>query len=97
MSQIKWDTTDGLEILTGWDRPLGHHFLLVERRVVLMDGSTDYETVYSADAWAGCSAAEVLGVLTRLGVRPPPDLLPLLHAHREANLGNEIVDYGVIP
>ena len=32
MTQRKWDTTDGWEVLTGWDRPLQHFFVNIDRQ-----------------------------------------------------------------
>jgi hypothetical protein len=31
MSQYLWDTTDGWSVLVGWDRPLQHFFVSIDR------------------------------------------------------------------
>jgi len=31
MTQRKWQTTDGWDVLTGWDRPLQHFFVNIDR------------------------------------------------------------------
>jgi hypothetical protein len=31
MTQYKWPTTDGWEVLVGWDRPLQHFFVNIDR------------------------------------------------------------------
>lgn len=31
MSQYKWDTLDGWSVLCGWDRPLSHFFVNIDR------------------------------------------------------------------
>jgi hypothetical protein len=39
MTQRKWTTTDGWNVLTGWDRPLQHFFVSIDRECVRCDGN----------------------------------------------------------
>jgi len=39
MTQRKWETTDGWEVLTGWDRPLQHFFVNIDRQCTGCQGS----------------------------------------------------------
>jgi hypothetical protein len=38
MTQRKWQTTDGWDVLTGWDRPLQHFFVNIDRPCRNCDG-----------------------------------------------------------
>jgi hypothetical protein len=38
MTQRKWTTTDGWSVLTGWDRPLQHFFVSIDRECGGCDG-----------------------------------------------------------
>lgn len=39
MTQRKWQTEDGWDVLTGWDRPLSHFFVDIERTCVKCNGN----------------------------------------------------------
>ena len=39
MTQRKWQTLDGWEVLTGWDRPLQHFFVNIDRTCIHCDGA----------------------------------------------------------
>lgn len=39
MTQRKWKTTDGWDVLTGWDRPLQHFFVTINRECRRCDGT----------------------------------------------------------
>lgn len=39
MTQRKWTTTDGWEVLTGWDRPLQHFFVNIDRECIACQGA----------------------------------------------------------
>jgi hypothetical protein len=39
MTQRKWQTVDGWEVLTGWDRPLQHFFVNIDRECRGCDGT----------------------------------------------------------
>jgi hypothetical protein len=41
MTQRKWTTTDGWQVLTGWDRPLQHFFVNIDRECTGCDGDGD--------------------------------------------------------
>lgn len=44
MTQHRWQTTDGFEVLAGWDRPLQHYFFQVSRRCPSCAGTGETET-----------------------------------------------------
>ena len=44
MTQHKWNTTDGFEVLAGWDRPLQHYFLQISRTCSGCHGEGETET-----------------------------------------------------
>ena len=39
MTQRKWQTLDGWEVLTRWDRPLQHFFVNIDRKCTNCDGN----------------------------------------------------------
>jgi len=38
MTQRKWETTDGWSVLAGWDRPLHHFFVSIDRQCRACNG-----------------------------------------------------------
>ena len=39
MTQRKWQTLDGWDVLCGWDRPLSHFFVNIDRKCTNCDGN----------------------------------------------------------
>ena len=44
MTQHRWKTTDGFEVMTGWDRPLQHYFFQISRLCPSCQGTGETET-----------------------------------------------------
>jgi len=44
MTQHRWQTTDGFEVLAGWDRPLQHYFFQISRLCPSCVGTGETET-----------------------------------------------------
>ena len=43
MTQRKWTTTDGWEVLTGWDRPLQYFFVSIDRTCRACNGAGEVD------------------------------------------------------
>jgi len=44
MTQHNWRTTDGFEVLAGWDKPLQHYFVSISRNCPSCKGDGETET-----------------------------------------------------
>jgi len=44
MTQHRWNTQDGFEVMSGWDRPLQHFFFQISRRCPSCAGGGESET-----------------------------------------------------
>lgn len=44
MTQHRWKTTDGFDVMTGWDRPLQHYFFQISRLCPSCQGEGETET-----------------------------------------------------
>lgn len=87
MSQHKF-TRGAYTVITGWDRPLAHCFLVVYL-------GTRHRPVYSNlnEPSGGLTVDEVGARLATLNIAPPPQLLANLAADKAANVGNVVVSY----
>ncbi len=54
MTQRKWDTHDGWNVLTGWDRPLQHFFVTIDRECRQCGGSGDFGEEQPTGACSVC-------------------------------------------
>lgn len=97
MSQRTFTQGD-FDVFVGWDRPLQHFFLVVERHGA-SDEAKDQGYAFSnlrdmpRDRLGGMTLDEVRGVLKRLDIQPPPTLYDDLERDRLANAGNTRFDY----
>lgn len=89
MSQISFDTTlngNPVQVVTGWDRPLGYAHLTVYDR----DGEVVYCNLDEPDCFKQ-RAGDVLARLDSLSVPYPAELQTKLYAHQSADAGNVVV------
>lgn len=97
MSQhyLKARTNEGIEVLvtTGWDRPLGYFFLVVEP----LDG--DHEPLYSNlyDPIGGFNQRDNFDYyqnkLKDMGIELPVEMVTDLNADKASDIGNKVVDW----
>lgn len=88
MSQRKF-TSDGLAVLTGFNRRLRYFFLVVERQDCTVFSNLDLPN-------PAMQISQIQSVLTGLGVTAPPSLFTDLEEDRKGNIGNYIHDYGEV-
>ncbi|MDL2342861.1 hypothetical protein QOL99_01730 [Deinococcus sp. MIMF12] len=83
----------------GWDRPLGHHYLNIERENApeeedaLLYSSLYDRTLFSPERgrlMAGLTTEELAAKLTEHGIRPPDGFLQALEDDARKNVGNAI-------
>jgi hypothetical protein len=89
VSVITWRTPAGLEVRTGWDRPLGCHHLTVRRAGAVEVTNLTYPG-------GRMTAREVVLALDGRGIPRPIDLLEVLDAHRARDAGNDLYALGTI-
>ncbi|MPY67979.1 hypothetical protein F8S09_15060 [Deinococcus sp. SDU3-2] len=82
----------------GWDRPLGHHYLNIEREdaseedALLYSSLTD-RALYNPERgrlMAGLTVEELAAKLTEHGITPPDGFLTALEEDARKNVGNAI-------
>lgn len=61
MTQRKWTTTDGWEVLTGWDRPLSHFFVNIDRECTGCDGNGGVNDGQAGEEDRDCTTCEGSG------------------------------------
>jgi hypothetical protein len=61
MTQRKWRTTDGWEILCGWDRPLSHFFVNIDRECTGCDGNGGVNDGQAGEEDRDCTTCEGSG------------------------------------
>lgn len=94
MTQRKWKTTDGWEVLTGWDRPLQHYFLTISRKAP--DGENEYlfdnldDKTGLTDPLGGMTQAQIFRALNKCLTEWPRQLMAVLGNDHAQNLGNVI-------
>jgi len=60
MTQYMWSTTDGWNVLVGWDRPLQHFFATIDRKCRKCDGNGGFgEEPNDADMCPVCNGEGV--------------------------------------
>jgi hypothetical protein len=87
------------QIMTGYDRPLRHFFLLVEDPAGADAGRDRYLYSYLADPEAdrgGLTLAQVRARLAQLGIPEPSTLATDLAADQVNQTGNVVHDYGAV-
>lgn len=64
MTQRKWKTLDGWEVLCGWDRPLQHFFVNIDRQCGGCDGTGDVTDGFGGtpDYPRDCTTCEGTGI-----------------------------------
>lgn len=97
MSQRTWKTETGVEVLTGWDRPLQHFFLTI------IDGETedgeDNILFCNLDHYpfpGGMTLKQVKEKLYEFDIPRPVELLSDLSHDQAINAGNVLKNYGVV-
>lgn len=96
-------------VLTGWDRPLQHHFCVItdpeaEAPAEAGDEEADasslvYSNLQDPDLFptqGGMTVEQVAAVLARHHITPPATLLDDLRLDAIENAGNVVVDYGSV-
>lgn len=92
---------DGQKLLVdaGWDRPLGHHYLNIEREDApqeehaLLYSSLYDRTLFAPERgrlMAGLTVEELAAKLTAHGITPPDGFLEALEDDARNNVGNAI-------
>lgn len=95
----------GVRVLVdaGWDRPLGYHYLNVERLDVGMESEERlvYASLYDPELFGrergqlrgGMSVAEVEAKLAALGVVVPAGMVEALREDQRLNVGNAVREW----
>lgn len=88
----------------GWDRPMGHFFLVIPKPVELLDTDPDadddgefdgdflYSNLYERNPF-GLDLDYFRGVLHRLGITLPESMYVEVLADRRNNVGNRLVTH----
>lgn len=93
-TQTDHNPTPGpVNILCGWDRPLQHHFLLIEDMSI--EAKQQEYPVYLFDnlmerRMGSMDVADVMDTLAQFGVMAPNGLREALHENQLRNVGNEV-------
>jgi len=97
MSQRTWRTKSGVEIMTGWDRPLGYFFLTIIDGV---DKDGEDNTVFcNLDKYpfpGGMTVIQVEKELNERNIKYPASMFNDLHGDMRRDVGNLSKDYGVL-
>ncbi|MGO3768197.1 hypothetical protein ACT3T8_16050 [Halomonas sp. AOP1-B1-8] len=92
-------TDDGsmVQVLAGWDRPLGNFFLVVESLSELEDSEAHFIYTNLDDPEGGLSQRETFayynGVLENLGIQLPAAMVEALEEDRELDRGNHVQNW----
>jgi len=97
MSQRKWNTEEGFEVLTGWDDPLRCFFLTISNGVD-RDGETIVEfSNFDENLFpAGLTTGEIKEELESRNIEYPQSLLKDLQRDRKRLQKDYFMDYGVL-
>lgn len=97
MSQHYFHTTrqgEAITVLLGWDRPLGHFFLVVERQDP-RPGQDDYLYLNLEEPGAfDLELDHFKAKLDELGIAVPCAMFEQVTLDRERRIGNRMVTYG---
>lgn len=94
MSQHRF-TYGELHVLTGWDRPLQHFFLVVEKENA--DDEYVYTNLNDPDLpWGGMTIGQVTAKLAELSIPLPLTLVEELMSDQKCNVGNRLVNHGKV-
>lgn len=92
MSQRKFQHNN-YAVLTGWDRPLQYHFLLIEDITTpLDDEGIVFNNLHRRNP--GMTLREIEDELNKLNIPIPPGLISDLKNDKITNVGNLTKDYG---
>lgn len=94
MSQLIWKINDTIKVITGWDKPLQHHFLYIEDLTI--SENDDHSEIMFSDidhGIHGMTINQITDKLKEFGFPYPPTLPNDLNAHYKRNAGNEMFHY----